>query len=323
MRPKITFGVIVLNGEPFTRYCLRALYPFAHEIIVVEGASRHAAAIATPDGHSTDLTRETLREFAESEDLEKKVTIVTRDGFWQEKDEQSRAYADLATGDYLWQVDIDEFYRPDDLQAILNLLTARPEITAVSFRQLTFWGGLDFMVDGWYLRAGADICHRLFKWGAGYRYITHRPTTVCDASGRNLRELCWVRGDKATGRPVRLYHYSLLFPKQVRDKCAYYDAAPWVGRNGYREWAEQGYLTLTRPFRVHNVYDQPSWLERFTGRHPPQVEAMMSDIRSGLIQVVLRPTDDVVRLLASPLYGWKRALLRVAGGIIKFMARLQ
>ena len=50
--PKITFGIIVLNGEPFTRYNLRALYPFAHEIIVAEGASPKAAHAATPDGHS-------------------------------------------------------------------------------------------------------------------------------------------------------------------------------------------------------------------------------------------------------------------------------
>ena len=35
--PSITFGMIVLNGEPFVRYNLRALYPFAHQIIVVEG----------------------------------------------------------------------------------------------------------------------------------------------------------------------------------------------------------------------------------------------------------------------------------------------
>ena len=35
--PRVTFGIIVLNGEPFTRYCLRSLYPFAHQIIVVEG----------------------------------------------------------------------------------------------------------------------------------------------------------------------------------------------------------------------------------------------------------------------------------------------
>ena len=38
--PRVTFGIIVLNGEPFTRYCLRSLYPFAHQIIVVEGGTR-------------------------------------------------------------------------------------------------------------------------------------------------------------------------------------------------------------------------------------------------------------------------------------------
>ena len=48
------------------------------------------------------------------------MTLVTAedeghpDGFWPgEKDEQSRAYASRATGDYLWQVDVDEFYRPE------------------------------------------------------------------------------------------------------------------------------------------------------------------------------------------------------------------
>src|SRR3546814_12365174 len=31
--PRITFGMIVLNGEPFLRYNLRSLYPYAHQII--------------------------------------------------------------------------------------------------------------------------------------------------------------------------------------------------------------------------------------------------------------------------------------------------
>ena len=52
--PKITFGIIVLNGEPFTRYCLRSIYPFAYEIIVVEGGHVDARSVCTPDGHSVD-----------------------------------------------------------------------------------------------------------------------------------------------------------------------------------------------------------------------------------------------------------------------------
>ena len=66
--PRVTFGVIVLNGEPFTRYCLRSLYPFAHEIIVVEGAAPGAASIATADGHSSDGTLAALRRFKSEED---------------------------------------------------------------------------------------------------------------------------------------------------------------------------------------------------------------------------------------------------------------
>ena len=38
MEPRITFGIIVLNGEPFIRYCLRQLYPHAHEITRAVGA---------------------------------------------------------------------------------------------------------------------------------------------------------------------------------------------------------------------------------------------------------------------------------------------
>src|SRR5688500_9367169 len=102
--PRITFGMIVLNGEPFLRYNLRALYPFAHEIIIVEGAVAKASAIATPDGHSIDTTLETLHRFKAEEDPENKLIIITRDGFWDEKDAMSQAYAERATGNYLWQV---------------------------------------------------------------------------------------------------------------------------------------------------------------------------------------------------------------------------
>ncbi|HEY4190008.1 MAG TPA: FkbM family methyltransferase, partial [Candidatus Limnocylindrales bacterium] len=87
-RPRVTFGVIVLNGEPFTRHTLRSIYPFAHEIIVAEGAAPGARNIATADGHSRDGTLDALRQFAAEEDPEGKVRIVTAEdeghpnGFW-------------------------------------------------------------------------------------------------------------------------------------------------------------------------------------------------------------------------------------------------
>jgi hypothetical protein len=309
--PRVTFGIIVLNGEPFTRYCLRALYPFAHEIIVVEGAAPAAASMATAAGHSTDGTLDTLHRFKAEEDVENKVQMVTRDGFWSEKDEQSQAYAQRASGDYLWQVDIDEFYQPEDMRTVLQMLVADPGITAASFKQFAFWGGFDYIVDGWYLRRGADVFHRLFRWGPGYRYAKHRPPTVHDPQGRDLRLLKWIKAGHMARRGVRLYHYCLLFPHQVLNKTTYYAALDRWGRaDAKREWVRSAYEQLRSPFRVHNEYRYPSWLERFHGKHPPAVEQMIADIRAGRVDVPLRPTDDIERLLASPWYALGRSMLK-------------
>lgn len=313
--PKISFGMIVLNGEPFLRYNLRALYPFAFEIIVVEGAVAAAAAIATKDGHSTDGTLQTLRDFKKFEDPENKVTIITKNGFWTEKDEQSQAYVVAARGDYLWQIDVDEFYQPEEMQTVIEMLVGRPQISAVSFIQLSFWGGFDYLADGWYLHQGGNHIHRLFRWGPDYKYISHRPPTVQDDQGRDLHSLYWINGFELSQKNIFMYHYHLIFPKQVQEKCRYYDAANWVKKNEMEQWAQENYRNLQNPFRVHNVYDYISWLERFEGRHPPQIQALITDMDQGKVKIETRKTEDVEILLQSPLYQIERAALKTLSPI--------
>ncbi|MCC7203772.1 MAG: glycosyltransferase family 2 protein [Phycisphaeraceae bacterium] len=308
-RPRVSFGIIVLNGEPFLPYCIRALYPFAHQILVVEGACPGAAAVATPEGHSTDGTLETLRRMRAEEDPEGKITVITAedrghsDGFWPgEKDEQSRAYATAATGDYLWQVDSDEFYRADDMARVLDMLEEDPSITAMSFHQVQFWGGFDAFVDGWYLRRGGQEFHRLFKWGPGYRYMAHRPPTVVDDQGRDVRRGHWLSARETRRMGLHLYHYSLVLPSQVLGKSAYYAAAAWCRRKGLVDWARQAYMELDWPLHCHNVYDLPGWLERFTGEHPEQIRTLIDDLATGRLNVELRRTDDIDALLRRRWY---------------------
>jgi hypothetical protein len=317
--PKVTFGMIVLNGEPFIRYNLRSLYPFAHQIIVVEGAAPGAAHIATPDGHSKDGTLDVLRDFQTHEDPEHKLSILTAedeghpDGFWaSEKEGQSQAYAKHATGDFLWQVDVDEFYMPEDIRTILEMLRCDESITALSFKQITFWGGFDYITDGWYLRRGwcADGIHRIFKWGAGYRYISHRPVTVYNAQDEDLHRLHWVNGNVLARKGIYMYHYSLIFPKQVFEKCEYYKQADWARRTKALRWAEENFQKLGNPYHVHNVYDYPSWLERYIGNHPPQIEILHADVRAARIDFAVRPIDDIEKLLQSHTYMLGRAGLR-------------
>ena len=312
--PRISFGMIVLNGEPFLRYNLRALYPHAHDIIVVEGAAPGAVNIATADGHSRDATLEILADFKAHEDPDDKLQIVTRDGFWSEKDEMSQAYARRATGDYLWQVDVDEFYLPTDIETVIDMLHADASITAVSFDTITFWGAPNYRVDSWYLRRGAAEYHRLFKWGEGYRYMTHRPPTVIDAKGRDLRDGKWLRGADMAARGIQMRHYSLLLPKQVLEKCDYYSQAEWAKRRDALDWAQQNWLSLSRPFHCHNVSRYPGCLYRYAGKHPPVIERMWRDISLPDSNIQIRPSHDIEKLLHSLWYPIARSVVMAADG---------
>lgn len=311
--PLISFGIIVLNGEPFTRYCLRALYPHAHQIIVVEGACPGSKSVASPDGHSTDGTLSVVRDFCSNEDPEHKLLLVTaedegyKDGFWLgEKDEMSRAYASKANGEYLWQVDVDEFYHDEAIVKIKKLLVGEPSISAVSFRQIQFWGGFRYLVDSWILRRGGHDFHRLFKWGSGYVYTSHRPPTVTDEEGRDLRSLNWIRAAQTHKMNIILHHYSFVFPKQVQDKAQYYKNATWSMRKDAEWWANDVFMKLKDPFRVFSVYKDISWLIRFNGEHPGPIKALMQDLNQGVVNTQLRHTSDIERLLNNPGYIIKR-----------------
>lgn len=302
---KISVGMIVLNGEPFVRYNLRCLYPHVHQIIVVEGACPSAVAVATSDGHSTDGTLETLYEFKRNEDPDDKVIIVTAkdegqlDGFWLEKDQMSKAYAKRATGNYLWQVDSDEFYHEEQIARLKEILVQeRPD--AVSFPMLTFWGSIQYLTDSFYLiRDNAREYHRLFAWGPGYSYATHFPPTVLDESGIDGRHKKWLRAAQLEKRGIFLYHYSLLFPHQVYNKVSYYKARE---RNAIDTWEDVVYRRLEKPFRAHNVYQHIGWLERFTGEHPKLVITMMSDVEAGKFNIETRDCADVEKLLSDSKY---------------------
>lgn len=320
--PRISFGIIVLNGEPFTKYCLRQLYPHAYEIIVVEGGSDKAGGIA-PQGRSTDGTLEALREFKDQEDPENKLKIVTREGFWPEKDEQSQAYAQLATGDYLWQVDIDEFYRHGDIEKVRTLIAADPGIDLINLPQFSFWGSPKIITEGFFLRSdGAEIWPRVFKWGAGYRYRTHRPPTVVDGNGIDLQRKRAVSGKKIAQMGIYFFHYSLLFPLQVRNKCRYY-ASPsayttMAHAPGILDWAENSYFHLRWPFRVHNVYTSLSWLRPFNLPQPEEAIKMWEDAVSGKIGVEVRDNRDAERLLRTSWYLTAGKVLGLAATVMKY-----
>jgi len=315
---RITFGIIVLNGEPFIRYNLRALYPFAHQIIIVEGAAPAAANISTPDGHSTDGTLKTLHDFKSNEDPDNKLIIVTaedegyQNGFWPgEKDEQSKAYTLRATGDFLWQIDIDEFYHAEDIHKIIKMLTSTPDISGVSFYWKNFWGGFNYLVDGWEYRniiKNMNGNRRLFRWDKEYRYVSHRPPTVMDDKERDLCSLNWIGPDETLKMNIFCYHYGMVLPKQALLKTLYYQNL-WQKCENMDKWYRNSYLNLHYPFRVLHGTKPPSWLLYFKGSHPLLITTLIQDIKNGTLNVETRRTDDIDALLKSSVYQLKTKVI--------------
>jgi len=313
--PKVTFGMIVLNGEPFIGPLLRTIYPFAYEIIVAEGAC--PGAVATEDGHSVDGTLDVLRRFCRDEDPQNKIQVVTREGFWNEKTEESIAFAERATGDYLWVCAADEFNHPRDIERVIDFLRANPEVDMVSLPWVNFWGGFEYVVDGWNLhrvwrRTGIP---RIFRWGPGYRYVEHRPDTVCDPVGRDLRGGAWVTSRTMAGLGVCTLHYQLVFPEQVSQKIAYYGRVDWADLTHSERWAAEHWFALRHPFHLHREQNLPSWLQRFQGEHPPEIARMIRALADGTLDMRMRPTADIEALLATWWYPPARAALRALGPI--------
>lgn len=322
---KITFGIIVLNGMPFIRYNIRAIYPFAHEIIIVEGAAPSAKYFARENGHSKDETLDELRRFQVEEDFQKKVIIVTAEdegypnGFWPEKDEMSQAYAKRATGNYLWQIDSDEFYLEEDMKTVISMLASNPKIKAVSFPMLTFWGSPNYRVNGYFL--DMFMVHRIFAWGPGFQYLSHRPVTVLDNQQKDLRTLKWISPTEMRAKGIFMYHYELVFTKQVEEKCSYYAGAQWTtALQKANKWFNECYLTISQPFRVHMMYNYISWLEKHTGKHPHQVVEMSEAVNKGEFPgISFRDMKDADELLKQGAFRIKSILLKSMIPVARFL----
>jgi len=96
------------------------------------------------------------------------------------------------------------------MRRVLEMLASDPEITSVSFRAPSFWGSPGIEVQGWALQRGLRDYDRLYKWGPGYRYVTHEPPTVTDELHRDWR-------GRHRRQPLRCQHCARDKRTQLKD----------------------------------------------------------------------------------------------------------
>lgn len=110
------------NEENMLKYSIPSIYNDVDEIILIDGAVEGWF----PTIHSTDDTVEIAKSF----DVDKKMTIVQIDRYWQSLEELKHEFAKyVPNGDYFCIIDADELYTEGDLTRLRKLINARPNYT--------------------------------------------------------------------------------------------------------------------------------------------------------------------------------------------------
>jgi glycosyltransferase involved in cell wall biosynthesis/ADP-heptose:LPS heptosyltransferase/ubiquinone/menaquinone biosynthesis C-methylase UbiE len=279
---KLSFVMIVLNGMPFIEFSLKAIYNFAHEIVIVEGAVEKCLFAANLDGSSRDNTVELIKSF---HDPSNKIRLIQ--GIWSEKMEMQNKALEYISGDYVWLVDSDEVYKEKDIETILNMLMDDPTITQINFIPDNFWKGFDYLFVSPFFFENAAHYRRLFKYEKGARFTSHRPPTLfLPGLNKTTEEIHTIDGIKTREMGIFPYHYSYVFKEQVSQKIELYNRYGW-GKSWNIDlnlWFTECYLKWTPENRIQVESQYPVWTggnnsrtQLFQGEHPEVIKKFITE----------------------------------------------
>ena len=284
---KVAFGMIVFEGDYVLKECLQQVYPFAEQILIAEGPVTYWQK----QGRSTslDTTNEIIDNFP---DPDNKITIVH--GKFEEKDDQCRSYMEFINDDidYIWNLDSDEVYKTEDLEKMVKFLEEE-QPTSVGIRSCSFYGGFDRYLTGFEWKK--DNFLRIFKYAEGATWLTHRPPTIRYPQRQGsdiIKKHKHIDSDVLYAKlGVQMYHYSYVFPDQVKNKVDYYKDS--VSKQNcihdyfnriYLPWVVGDEARVEKKFKgVHEFKPEirgNCFTEKFTMSHPTAIDEAMDSLKN-------------------------------------------
>jgi len=276
---KIAFGMIIFNSDFVLKQNLETIYPYANQILIAEGPVNYWQEQGYTT--STDRTNEILKNFP---DPENKIKVVH--GQFAEKHEQANAYMQHFddANNYIWNLDADEIFKPRDIETVISLLKAE-RYTSVGFKSVSFYGGFERFLTGF--EEGAEFI-RIQKTYPGCKWESHRPPRIKqNGPDKHLDFNALARMN------IRMYHYSYVFPRQVKEKVQYYKAA--VSQNAcIDDYFENVYLPWVKtPQKRHGIEEEYKGVHEFKprvrgecrtawfeGKHPDIITRDMPELRA-------------------------------------------
>lgn len=282
---KLTFGIIVLNGDFFLKQVLESIYPFAHAICIAEGPVTYWRNKGVMQ--STDDTLTILRDFP---DPQNKLIVESRG--YVEKDDQCRAwFANVPSDtDYVFCVDSDEVHKPEYIEKLITFLE-KEQPSSVGFKSDSFYGGFDRIIGGF---ERDHSFKRVLKYIPGCYYRTHRQPTLATKKGGDIvgRDITGNQLYQDIG--IIMPHYSYVSPKGVFEKLQYYEESviskgncipnyfndvwlQWVNRPDLRQEIEDKWKGVQefRPEKRGEAFTIP-----FTGKHPYVIRRDIHELKT-------------------------------------------
>ena len=290
---KITFGMIVLNGDQVLEETLTSVYPYAHQILIAEGPVGYWQSQGSVT--SMDGTNDILDDFP---DPDNKIKIVHSQ--YVEKDDQCNAYMEFLDDetDYIWNLDCDEVFKPRDIETVIELLE-KERYTSVGFKSATFYGGFDKCLGGFEERAEFMRIRKVYP---GSYWQTHRPPTIAHKISDPWPEKHLDFNILSDNYGVRMYHYSYVFPNQVLNKLKYYKEylskdnciddyfnevyLPWVLGDKEAKGAVESKYMGVHEFKPS--YRGPCFTKDFEYSHPEIVRQNLEQLKEKFDNQLLR-----------------------------------
>ena len=300
LNSKIAFGMIVFEGDYVLEASLESVYPYASQILIAEGPVKFWQDKGRVT--SKDNTNSIIDNFP---DPENKITIVH--GQFSEKDEQCSAYMKYLRDDidFVWNLDSDEVFKGEDIENLIKIMEDN-NYTSADLKSCSFFGGFDRYIGGFEEKKGNF--HRVFRVYPGSTWLTHRPPTIIHKKEYQNFPKKHIDGDTLWFKHnIRMYHYSYVFPNQVKNKIEYYEAKvskencfknyyetiyrPWVTSSSEDEKFKiesinSGVHEFIKSARTH------AYTKKFLGSHPDAINKRIEIYKERIISEIKKDNEN-------------------------------
>lgn len=225
---KIAF-TIVLNGMPFIKKQYEIIPKIFDKWYIIEGAvkpnldtswcSKISNTFYSETFQSIDGTSEFLNDIKSD-----KIEIIRKNDLWNGKVEMCNSFMSNVENSILMQFDVDEIWKPETLNDVLNFSIEHDEFDSMLFK-CNYYVGPNLVIQN-------ENCYgnNSYEWSRLWRikdkteWISHEPPRIKDCSkvlSRNFtKEKGWI-----------FDHYAYVLEEQLKFKENFYGY-----KNAYQQW---------------------------------------------------------------------------------------